>query len=156
MFSVLDSVNNKIILKSFGGSSATNLLGRFGHVNNQINDILKEIAFIEQKNNPDKIIAEIIHLPQSRLGNVIFRPAFREFEIPYLTKSNANITKQIELKDIIVYVRNNKIILYHKLLKKEVIPKLGNAHNYSHNSLPIYEFLCDIQNQNIKNYTSFN
>lgn len=155
MFSVLDSVNNKIILKSFGGSSATNLLGRFGHVNNQINDILKEIAFIEQKNNPDKIIAEIIHLPQSRLGNVIFRPAFREFEIPYLTKSNANITKQIELKDIIVYVRNNKIILYHKLLKKEVIPKLGNAHNYSHNSLPIYEFLCDIQNQNIKNYTSF-
>lgn len=137
----------KLVINGFGGTSAANILARFSHGNNSILKQVNEIAKIEKKINLPKIIAEIIHLPQSRTGNILRRPSVRDYEIPFLGKSKLAKKNQIHLKDIFISIKKGKIILRSKHLNKEIIPRLTNAHNYT-NGLPIYLFLCDLQLQN--------
>ncbi len=83
MFRVVDG-SGKIYLQNCGGSSAANLLGRFAHGDNKIHDIINDITAHEEKLNSDKVLAEIVHLPESRIGNILLRPVLRNYEIPYL------------------------------------------------------------------------
>jgi lantibiotic biosynthesis protein len=137
----------KIHLKSVSDASATSLIGRFSHLDTPILDLCNEIATLENQLHPDKIIAEIVHLPQARTGNVLCRNFQRAYEIPYLGKASVDQDHQIAIDDLYVSVKNGKVVLRSKKLNKEIVPRLSNAHNYGHNSLPIYHFLCDIQNQ---------
>lgn len=137
-----------LALNNVGGSSAINLLGRFASSNTEIEKLVYEIAENEQENNPNVIFAEIVHLPESRTGNILMRPAFRKYEIPYLAKSALPLEQQITLDDLFLSVKNNQLYLRSKRLNKQIIPRLGNAHNYSFNALPVYQFLCDFQTQN--------
>ncbi len=148
---------DKIMLKNVGGSSAANLLGRFSTGNAKITKQVLTITSLEQEMYPDKILAEIIHLPESRTGNVIRRATIRDYEIPYLGKSNLPEEQQISIDDLMISVKYNTIILRSKTHNKEIIPRLTNAHNYSgQNSLPIYHFLCDLQYQNLRSSIGFN
>ena len=72
----------KIFMTGFGGSGAGNLLGRFCHADPRTFDYVKEITAKEAELNPDVILAEIIHLPEARLGNILLRPVLRDHEIP--------------------------------------------------------------------------
>lgn len=145
-----------IEMKSIGGSSGANLLSRFAHINEGIYKFVKEITDMEQKNAKDAIMAEIVHLPESRVGNITHRPHLRNFEIAYLTSSDLPEERIIKLEDLFVTIRNNKLILYSKKLKKEIIPCLTTAHNYHTNKItPIYKFLCDLQLQDKKGTLGF-
>ena len=146
---------HQILLESVGGSSAANLLGRFGHAHPEIAEMLHEIADKEQQKNQGVVFAEIVHLPESRTGNILLRPAFRGFEIPYLAKSSADMSHQILPKDINVSVRNGRVILRHSVSNKVIIPRLGTAHNYTQDALPVYHFLCDMQTQGLQRGTGF-
>lgn len=139
-----------IAIQSIGGSSAANLLARFCYGNPEISNFANEITQFESESITDKIIAEIIHLPESRTGNVLRRPSFRTYEIPYLGQSNLPISNQINVEDLWLSIKNNRLVLWSKKHDKEVITKLTNAHNYSYNALPIYQFLCDMQFENHK------
>ena len=137
----------KMVLSSIGGSSAANLLGRFSTGNKHVLKHIHNIVAVEQQMYPNHILAEVIHLPESRTGNVIRRATIREYEIPYLGKSNVHVKKQIPIEDLMISVKYGRIILRSKTLNKEIIPRLTNAHNYSVNALPVYHFLCDLQKQ---------
>jgi lantibiotic biosynthesis protein len=138
----------KIHLKTISGPTANGLIGRFSHLDSKILDLCNEVSEIENNLHPDKIIAEIVHLPQARTGNILYRNFQREYEIPYLGNASVDLDHQIAIDDLFVSVnQQGKVVLRSKKLDKEIIPRLSNAHNYSANALPIYHFLCDIQNQ---------
>jgi hypothetical protein len=152
-----DNQNNRqIFLKSVGGSSAANLIGRFCNTDKQLEEHVLNIIRKEEELNPEVIFAEIVHLPESRIGNILLRPVLRPYEIPYLAQSAVEIEYQIELSDLMISIRNGKILLRSKRLNKEIIPRLSSAHNYSFKSMPVYHFLCDMQMQNQRGGVGFN
>lgn len=137
----------KTVVKSIGGPSAANLMGRFCHIDPQIDNLVKQITEKEQELRKDVILAEIAHLPESRIGNIALRPPLRAYEIRYLSNSCFEREKQIPVSDILISVKQNRVVLRSKKLNKEISPHLTNAHNYSFNSMPIYHFLCDMQKE---------
>jgi len=144
-----DDNGRSVFIQSAGGQSAANLLGRFCHLDEQILKHTLAITDKEAQMNPDVIFAEIAHLPESRIGNILLRPVLRPYEISYLAKSGVTGEFEIRPDDLYVSVKNNRIVLRSKKFNKEVIPRMSTAHNYSgQNPMPVYHFLCDIQHQN--------
>jgi len=146
----------KIIITSAGGSSAANLLGRFCHTDKEIQNHVSEIVRKEEAFYKDKIVAEIVHLPESRTGNILHRPVLRKYEIPYLAKSSVDKDFRILPEDLLISIKQNRVILRSKSLNKEIVPRLTSAHNFSFNALPVYQFLCDMQTQDLKSGVGFN
>lgn len=151
MFRLTGDEKFQVLIENAGGSSAANLLGRFAHADQQIAELICEITEEEQKRNPAVDFAEIVHLPESRVGNILLHPVFRNFEIPYLAKSSLPTDQQLNLEnlEVSVDILSNKITLKSAKTGKEVIPRLSNAHNFSYNALPVYHFLADLQTQNL-------
>ncbi|KUJ60378.1 hypothetical protein AR687_18215 [Flavobacteriaceae bacterium CRH] len=158
-FSVIIEFFNdeQIALTSTGSVSAAKLLGRFCNGNNEIYNLTKEIIKKENEYHQAKILAEIVHITESRTGNILKRPILRKHEISYLCKSGVAQEDNLDLKDLYISVKSNRIILRSKKHNKEIVPCLSNAHNFSSSSsLPIYNFLCHLQLEDIKPVYSFN
>ncbi|WP_029295917.1 lantibiotic dehydratase family protein [Chryseobacterium hispalense] len=149
---ISESGNEKLYIGNGGGSSAANLLGRFCSEKSEVRNLTKSIAQKEEmlrqaEYGNDEIVAEIIHLPEARIGNIIRRPTLRAYEIPYLAQSLLPVERQISVDDLYISVRNNTIVLRSKKLNKKVRPYLTNAHNYFTNTLPVYHFLSELNSE---------
>lgn len=155
MTEIISEGGQEKLYLNHGSGSAGKLLGRFCSEKSDIRNFVKEISIKEQELNSSKILAEIIHLPESRIGNILRRPLIRDFEIPYLGNSILPKESQISIDDLYLSIRNNKLILRSKRLNKEIIPCLTNAHNYSTNSLPTYHFLSDFSTQDTRSSLLF-
>lgn len=143
-----DDNDQLIALNSFNGSSGANLLGRFAHLHPDLERSVREIVNKEKELFPEKILAEIVHLPESRIGNILARPHIRDYELLYMSTSDLNSDKLIYLSDVTLSLKHNKLTLNFKKNKKEIIPRLTTAHNFHNPQLmPVYRFLCDIQAQ---------
>lgn len=138
------------------GPSSASLLGRFCHLDSTLTELAKKSLAQEEQLHPDALFAEILHIPQARLGNILMRPILREFEIPILTMSSAAKEKELRLDDLMVSIRNDTVVLRSRRLDKQVFPRLTTAHNFAMNPIPHYYFLCDLQFQNIKSTLTWN
>ena len=148
--------DEQIALTATGNVSAAKLLGRFCTGNSEIYNLTKEIIKKEDEYHPNKILAEIVHIPEARTGNILKRPVLRKHEISYLCKPGVAQEDNLDLEDLYISVKSNRIILRSKKYNKEIIPCLSNAHNFSSgSSLPIYHFLCDLHLQDTKPVPSF-
>jgi|GEM_PF-118536 len=142
--------NNQEYFHVFAGganSSATQLLGRFTAGDKELGQKLTSLHEKEAEVWNDAIIAEIIHLPEARVGNILFRDQLIDYEIPYLAKSLLPEAQQIPIDDLAICAKHGKLFLWSMSKQKRVIPKLSSAHNYSLNGLPIYLFLSDFGDQ---------
>jgi len=145
----------KIVMSSLNGSNGANLLARFCYGDEEISEHVNNITKVEQEINKGKILAEINHLPESRIGNILRRPHLRDYEIPYLGKSNLPKKQQIGIDDMMVSVKGGRIVLRSIEHNREVIPRLTNAHNFGRKALPMYQFLCDLQAQGKRSSIGF-
>tara|TARA_Y100000296_G_scaffold1628_1_gene1697 strand:- start:1724 stop:4840 length:3117 start_codon:yes stop_codon:yes gene_type:complete len=141
--------NDKELIKliSVYGPSAANLIGRFCHLNESLREHVKAHLKQEELHSEDVVFAEVIHMPDGRPGNVIARPRLRDYEIVFMADSDIENEYSISVNDLYVWVEENRIKLWSKRLKKQVIPRMSNAHNFSNRSLSVYRFLCSIQYQ---------
>ncbi len=151
-----ENSNETIVLTGTGTSTAANTLSRFCHLDSAILEHVQSIVSYDEGYQSDMIFAEIVHLPDSRMGNILIRPIMRHFEIPLYSNSSLDKNFVIPLDDCYVKTNGINIDLISKRLGKVIIPRLTSAHNYHNSSLPIYEFLGDLQYQNGRQGAIFN
>jgi len=139
----------RIHLLSAAGPSGVTLLGRFCHADPELEKHVGRHLRQEEAHQPDAVYAEIVYLPNGKVGNIVSRPVLREYEIVYLGRSGTAQDHQIPVDDLLVAVtEDERVLLYSRKLKKMVIPRLTTAHAFSDSGLaPLYQFLCYLQYQ---------
>lgn len=143
----LDRGDFRVVLESAGGPSGARFLGRFCHADPELARLVAGHLRAEEALVPDAVFAEVVHLPEGRSGNVVARPLFREYEVPYLGVSGAPPDRQLPASDLLVSVRREEIVLRSRRLGRRVVPRLTAAHNYVAYGLCLYRFLCALQAQ---------
>lgn len=133
---------------SITGPSGANLLGRFCHGDPELTARVVQHLRDEETQRPGVVFAEVVHLPEGRVGNVLLRPQLREHEIPYLGRSGAPPDRQIRVDDLLVSLRDGRVVLRSRRSGVVVIPRLTTAHNFaSPRNLAVYRFLCALQHE---------
>jgi len=139
----------QVVIHSASGPSGARLLGRFCHASSALRAHVAEHLQEEEATRPDCVFAEIVHLPEGRVGNLVARPVLRSFEIPYLGGSGAPADHQLPISDLLVSVEGERIVLRSRRLQREVIPRMTTAHNHGGRGLGVYRFLCALQHQGV-------
>jgi thiopeptide-type bacteriocin biosynthesis protein len=142
----IDKGEFRVLIQAASGPSGARLLGRFCHADPTLEEFVQEHLNLEEALHPDVIFAEVVHLPESRLGNILARPVLRSYEIPYLGRSSLDIEHQIPIDELLVAVVGDEMVLRSARLGRRVIPRLTSAHNF-HASHGTYQFLCSLQGQ---------
>ena len=139
----------QVVLHSMSGPSGVRMLGRFCHADDQLHQLVRAHLAAEEAVRPERVFAEVVHLPEGRVGNILSRPVLRGYEIPYLGRSGAPADRQLPLSDLFVSVQGERIVLRSRRLGCEVVPRLTTAHNHAWRGLGVYRFLCALQYQQV-------
>jgi thiopeptide-type bacteriocin biosynthesis protein len=139
----------RLFWRGASGPSGARLLGRFCHADPELAEQVARHLAREEETQPDALFAEVVHLPQGRIGNILARPLLRAYEIPFLGRSGAPAERQIPVTDLRVTVAGARILLRSERLGRQVVPRLTSAHNFVTGSLGLYRFLCALQSQGI-------
>lgn len=139
----------EVVYHNGAGPSGARVLGRFAHGHPEIDALVRDHIAAEEAEDSEVVFAEIAHVPEGKLANVIVRPVFRRFEIPCLGRSGVSPEYQLPLADLEVCVAGNRVHLRSRRLGKFVIPRLTSAHNYVASEISAYRFLTALQFQDL-------
>jgi thiopeptide-type bacteriocin biosynthesis protein len=136
----------RVIAPSLIAPSAAPLFARFCHADAQLERALRDHVELEQACSPDRVLADVVHLPNAHVANVLLRPVLRSFEIVCGGGSGAPAERQIPLSDLYVGVQGAQVVLFSRRLGKQVAVRITNAHNADAiRNLPVYRFLGALQ-----------
>jgi thiopeptide-type bacteriocin biosynthesis protein len=139
----------RLMIRAVTGPSGAPLLGRFCHSDPELQTLVESHLREEEAMQPDALFAEIVHMPEGRVGNILLRPVLREYEIAYLGRSGAEQDRQISITDLLVSVHEGRIRLRSKRLGREIVPRLTNAHAFTNSTSGVYRFLASLQYQDV-------
>ncbi len=135
----------RAVLDSAGGPSGARLLGRFCHVDDELQLRVREHLQAEEQLDPGVRFFELVHLPEGRVGNILARPLLRDLELEYLGTSGTSVGKRLRITDLTLSVAGGRVVLRSRRLGCEVRPRITSAHNTQWRSLGIYRFLSALQ-----------
>jgi thiopeptide-type bacteriocin biosynthesis protein len=143
----------EVVAPSVAGPSGARMLGRFCHADPDMDALVRRHLSAEElaldAGDDDVVLAEIVHLPEGRAGNVLSRPVLRAYEIPFLGRSGAEAGAQIAVEDLMVSVVGGRIVLRSARLGVEVRPRMTTAHNHLTSALATYRFLASLSFQGV-------
>ena len=145
----------RVLVHSVAGPSGARMLGRFCHTDPELEARVRDHLQREAALQPDAVLAEIVHLPEGRVGNILHRPVLRDYEIPYLGHSGAPEERQVPVSDLLVSVRGDRVVLRSLRLDRELVPRMSTAHNFAARSIGVYRFLCSLQDQGVNGVLGF-
>ncbi len=142
----LDRGDFRFWMQQHSGPTAARWLGRFASGDPELKDALRSHLGKEETSRPQAVFAEVVHVPEGRMGNVLARPSLRDFEIPFLATSGVPTEHTIAPADLVLTVRGNRVVLASLRLGREVVPRLSSAHNFARGPV-VYRFLAHLQDQ---------
>ena len=128
------------------GPPAGALAGRFCHQDEALAGRVRALCRAEGASHPGAVLAEIVHLPEGRVGNVVCRPVLRPDEIPWLSSPAVGAEHAFPPADLLVSVRGRRVVLRSRRDGREIVPRLTTAHGYEHGTT-VYRFLGTLQSQ---------
>ncbi len=137
-----DRGDYRVHVRRVVGPTGTSLLGRFCGADPALTDRVRALADAEARLAGDALVAEIVHLPHERTGNVACRPALRAFEIPILGRSTAGGDGVLPLSDLTVAIVEDEVILRSKSRDRRVLPRLSCSDNFRLPGVAAYRFLA--------------
>ncbi|MCL1665435.1 lantibiotic dehydratase [Elizabethkingia ursingii] len=147
--SLTKKIGDKILIDTVGGNTALGLIARFSTDDNSVREVVDEIIEIEELDD-NFLHVELLFLPNEKAGNIVLREIKRKYEFPYLTKESRH-AEALNINDIFIKYSNGAFTIFSEKFGKKLKIYHSNAHNYHYNSLPLYQFLCDLQMQNEHN-----
>lgn len=145
----LERGDARLLCHAVVGPPGVGLVSRFCDADPALRDRVRAQLRTEEAHRPDAIYAEIVHLPEGRMANVIRRPLLREHEIPYLGTSGAPAAAQLPVGDLTVSLRGDRIVLRSRRLGREVIPRLSCLDVVEARPMNLYRFLVELQVQGV-------
>lgn len=143
-----------VYLRGAHGPSGARMLGRFCHADPELLELVRAHLDAEASRDPQAVYAEVVHLPTGRLGNVVARPLLRDFEIEYLGRSGLPWSSRLGVTDLLVTVREDRVVLWSASLDRQVVPRMSTAHNFGRGH-GLYKFLCALQGQHLSHSLSW-
>jgi thiopeptide-type bacteriocin biosynthesis protein len=138
----------EVRLREAVGPSGARLFGRFCHTDPVLEAHVRRYVSREETHDAGAVYAEIVHLPEGRIGNVLCRPILREYELVYLGRPSVPRERQVLASELLVSVEQGEIVLRSTRLGRRIIPRLSNAHGFVNQRLSsVYRFLCYLQHQ---------
>ncbi len=144
--SALDRGEFRFWMEHYSGPTAARWLGRFASGDPDLKNYLQSHLRKEELFRPDALFAEVVHVPDGRMGNVLARPSLRDYEIPFLASPGVAQDSTVIPSDLQVTVRGDRVFLASTRLGREVVPRLSSAHNFTRGPV-VYRFLAHLQDQ---------
>jgi thiopeptide-type bacteriocin biosynthesis protein len=139
----------RFLLENVHGPSGALYLGRFCHGDAALESAVRRYLRAEEALRPDALFAEVVHMPEGRVGNILCRPALREHDLVFLGRSGLPEASQLPVTDLWVSVESGRVVLRSGREGREVVPRLTNAHNFGARGLGAYRFLGALQSQDV-------
>lgn len=140
----------RVFVSAVVGPSAVTPLGRLCRHDRELTQLLRAHVEAEEALQPDAVFAEIVHVPDARVGDVLTRPSLRDAEIALLGHPGGDLARRIPLTDLYVRVSGDQVVLMSRELGRRVLPRLTSAHNFGGpTNLGLYRFLGALQGQGV-------
>lgn len=143
---ILQTFQGSPVIRSIGGYSSSSISGRFSTLPD-FEPKLREIAGLEKMANPGITFFDLAYLSGEGADHINWRLPLFEGELPFACWPS--LDSPVRLKDILVSVDGQRILLHHATTGKRMVPRFASAYNFRRSELPHFRFLMDVQGQEI-------